>query len=69
MLVGYGSSNAVVLLFIRDSSCRRAEVTVELLITIPLSYLQNVTWPSSLDEISSIPSAIMPFNGASIPAS
>src|SRR5919108_1278093 len=34
---------------------------------IPLSHSHNVTWLSSLGDISSIPAAITPFNGASIP--
>jgi hypothetical protein len=34
---------------------------------IPLSHLHNVTWLSLADVMSSTPTAIIPFNGASIP--
>jgi hypothetical protein len=34
---------------------------------IPLSHLHNVIWLSPVDVMSSIPTAIIPFNGANIP--
>ena len=37
------------------------------MLLIPLSHFHNVTWLAPLDIMSSIPAAITPFNGASIP--
>ena len=44
-----------------SSNARRIVV-----VAIPFSHLHSVTWLAPLDIISSIPAAIIPFNGASI---
>ena len=62
----------LLLLFVEGVPCVLVVLVLEeVLITpellIPLSHLHNVIWLSPLGLISSIPAAIIPFNGARIP--
>jgi hypothetical protein len=58
------------LLFVEGVACVVVLVLGEALtpeLLIPLSHLHNVIWLSPFGVMSSIPAAIVPFNGASTP--